>query len=453
VASVVIFLAALALTVRTPASSAVMQPGRRRALFGILKVAGGTLAAAGAVMFRLRGWVTVTKPAIVFDVVTTDPNPRPEWAEARVKAYRRLGRTGVEVSDIALGSGRIHEENDGEAIARRAIERGITYFDTAPDYSGNGSERALGKALQGHRERMFLATKFCTADGHLPPGSRVEDYVGVVEASLKRLRTDYVDLVHIHSCDSLERLLDPNAHEAFDRLRQQGKARFLGVSTHTPNLEAVASAAIDSGRFDVMMLAYHHGAWPRLGEIIHRAAQKDVGVVAMKTLKGAKHRGLDASREERDTYAQAAFKWVLSNPDVGCLVVSFFEHQHVNEYLAASGERPTSADLALLERYDERIAGTHCRPHCGECLDSCPEELPINDVLRYRMYAEDYGWADEGRRLYRQLPKQADVCLACPAPCAGVCPDRIAIRGRMLGTHRLLAAEGTAFSLPRSART
>ena len=87
--------------------------------------------------------------------------------------------------------------------------------------------------------------------------------------------------------------MDPNVHEAFDRLKQQGKARFLGFSTHTPNLVQVANPAIDSGRFDVMMLAYHHGLWPPLPEIIERARrEQDMGVVAMKTLKGAKHHGL-----------------------------------------------------------------------------------------------------------------------------------------------------------------
>ena len=154
--------------------------------------------------------------------------------------------------------------------------------------------------------------------------------------------------------------MDPTCHEAFDRLKEQGKVRFLGVSTHTPGLETVADAAIDSGRFDVMMLAYHYGAWPRLGEIMKRAHEKDVGIVAMKTLKGAKHRGLMEMRPEADSYTQAAFKWVLANPNVSCLVISFFEPQHVDEYLYASGKKLTEADLALLEKYDRLIAGTHC---------------------------------------------------------------------------------------------
>jgi len=140
----------------------------------------------------------------------------------------------------------------------------------------DGAHLALGRAMKGHRDRMFVATKFCTPEGHLPSGAPAATYEKAVEDSLRRLQTDYVDLVHVHACDSVERLLDENTHEAFDRLKEQGKARFIGFSSHTPRLEQVAEAAIDSGRIDVMMLAYHHGAWPRLGEIIRRASQAGV---------------------------------------------------------------------------------------------------------------------------------------------------------------------------------
>ena len=377
-------------------------------------------------------------PPSAAEVVVTDPNPKAGWKDARIRSYRRLGRTDFRASDVSLGSGRIRPEDDGEAIARAAIERGVNYFDTAPDYSATGSEIALGRAMKGHRDRMFVATKFCTAVGHLPPGSSVREYMGVVEGSLTRLQTDHVDLVHIHSCDTVERLLDPNVHEAFDRLREQGKARFLGVSTHTPNLEAVADAALASNRFDVLMLAYHHGAWPKLGDIISRAAAQDVGIVAMKTLKGARHRGMAEFREEADSYAQAVFKWVLSNRDVSCLVISFFAQQHLDEYLHASGKSLSEGDLAVLNRYDELVAGTHCFAHCGACLDSCPESLRINDVLRHRMYFENYGDEKEAMRLYAGLEKQANVCIGCSAPCRGACPEGIPIQERTIGAHRLL---------------
>jgi predicted aldo/keto reductase-like oxidoreductase len=267
----------------------------------------------------------------------------------------------------------------------------------------------------------------------------VAKYKEVVEGSLRRLGTDWVDLVHIHACDTVERLLDPNVHEAFDRLKEEGKARFLGFSSHTPNLEAVADASVDSGRFDVMMPAYHHGAWKDLGAIIARARrEQDMGVVAMKTLKGARHHGLAGFREQADAYSQAAFKWVLSNPDVSCLVISFREYQHVDEYLYASGGGLRPEDVAVLREYDRQILGSYCAPHCGECLDRCPESLPIHDVLRFRMYGEDYGWEKEGIGRYARLERNASACASCSAPCLGSCPVGIPIRERMMGAHDIL---------------
>lgn len=400
--------------------------------------AGFGRAATGAAMGG-KGWATVTGPALWPAVPMTHPEWKDEWKGATVQRYRRLGRTDAKVSDICIGAGPISGDK-GERIVREALDRGVTYIDTAPDYSANGSEDAIGKAIAGRRDELFLATKFCTRIGHLPAGTPVRDYMGAVESSLQRLGTDRVDLVHIHACDSVDRLMDANVHEAFDRLKDQGKARFLGFSSHTPRLEQVANAAVDSGRFDVMMLAYHYGAWPQLGDIVARAhREQDMGVVAMKTLKGAKQRGLEDFQQYADAYSQAAFKWVLSRDDVSCLVISFREYQHVDEYLYASGKPFTQDDAAVLQEYDRQIAGTYCAPHCGACLGTCPEQLPINDVLRYRMYSEDYGFEKEGMQRYAALGRNASVCESCSAPCTGSCPLGLPIQERMTGAHRILS--------------
>jgi predicted aldo/keto reductase-like oxidoreductase len=433
------------------ARAAAAAPGRRRFLTG---VASGVGAALISVMIttllglarglyglgrRGRTWKQVDDEIFGADVVNTHPEWKKAWKGSRIRAHRRFGRTGWNVSDIVLGTGGITGE-EGERIGRLVIERGVNYFDTAPDYSGAGSEEAMGRAMRGHRDGLFVATKFCTPTGHLPAGAPVSAYKSAVEGSLRRLRTDYVDLCHIHSCDTVKRLMDENVHEAFDRLKQEGKVRFLGFSTHTPNLVEVVETAIVSGRFDVMMVAYHHGLWAPLPGLIERARrEQDMGVVAMKTLKGARHHGLAGFREHADAYSQAALRWALSDPGVSCAVISFYELQHVDEYLAASGADLTPEDLAVLQRYDREILGSYCAPHCGVCLDRCPEELPVHDVLRYRMYAESYGWRAEGRRLYARLGKNASACASCSAPCLGSCPVGVPIAQRMEEAHQLLS--------------
>jgi len=147
---------------------------------------------------------------------------------------------------------------------------------------------------------------------------------------------------------------------------------------------------------------------------------------------------MESFRGETEAYSQAAFKWVLSNRDVACLVVSFFELQHVDEYLAASGGALDARDVALLGRYDEGIAGIHCYPHCGDCAGACPLGVPIADVLRHRMYFEDYGTEKLAMQEYARLERNAAVCATCPAPCAGACTHGVPIQERLVGAHRLL---------------
>ena len=412
--------------------------GRRKFLTGGAAVTGGALGVAAATVARVSGWTTVTLPAITAEVEQTAPNPKEAWRGAQVQQYRELGQTGLMVSDISAGSTRLHQNADPVGFLNAMLDRGVNYIDASPDYAPQ-SEAIIKEAIANRdRSKLVLATKFCTSDGHLRQGSSVQEYMTAMESALTRLGTDYIDVAHIHSCDTVDRLMDENVHEAVDRLREQGKVRFMGVSTHTPNLAEVANTAIDSGRFDVMMLAYHHGAWPTQRDIIERAAKQGMGIVAMKTLKGAKHNGLADFQTEKDSYTQAAFKWVLSNPNVSNLVISFHNDQHLDEYLYASGQSLQHSDIAVLEKYDNLIAGTHCFQHCGACLNTCPASVPIHDVLRHRMYFEDYGDQKQAMGLYAQLEHNASACLSCDAPCAGSCPEDIPIRERMMGAHEML---------------
>ena len=421
------------------------RPGRRSFLTATTTAAVGSAAAAaagvGGVLVPHRRWFPVAGKMFA-KMETTTPGPDPAWKGSSVQNYRRLGRTEAMVSDISLGSGRIRDAQ-GKQVAIDAIHRGVNYFDTAPDYSHETSERILGEAMRetGGRENIFLATKFCTADGHLPADAPVSEIIRSVEASLSRLQTDYVDLIHIHSCDDVNRLMSPSTHEAFDRLKEQGKARFLGFSSHTPNLPTVARAAMDSDRFDVMMLAYHWGLWPEISEVMDQAHAMDMGVVAMKTLKGAKDHNLAGFEEGSKSFPQAAFRWVLSNPSVSCLVVSFWEEGQCDEYLYASGESPRDEDMAVLQKYDRLVSADYCRPHCGECLGSCPHGRPIDTILRYDMYLADYRDPERGREKYAKLVHaglDAAGCAACPAPCSGSCPHELPIRAKMVRAHERL---------------
>jgi predicted aldo/keto reductase-like oxidoreductase len=349
------------------------------------------------------------------------------------------------MSDISFGSAGLREPD----VLRAALDRGINYVDTSPDYSDAQSEHSVGVAVKGRRDKVFIASKFCTPKDHLDKDTPVPDIIEAVEESLKRLDTDYVDLIHIHACNDLDRLMAPTFHEAFDKLQQAGKARFMGVSSHTPELETVMTKAVDSGRFDVIMTAYNFANWPTLDEIMVRAHKAGVGVVAMKTLKGAYHTVLgDFTPDERNSFAQAAFKWVNTNPQVSGLVVTITKPAQLDEFLFASGKRAEPADLVLLEKYDRLIANEYCRPGCGECLDSCPAGLPIDDVLRYTMYFDTYGQEREAMKRYGEMTARkghgAELCASCAAPCEQSCPYELPIKKKMARADRLLRLEPAA---------
>jgi len=395
-----------------------------------------TGAAVGGV--ALASGCKYAKELFLLGKVPRATSQSPAWAGSRVRSYRRLGNTGFAMSDISFGCAAL----DKPDVVRRAVERGITYFDTSPDYSLAGSERALGEGIRGlPRDTLFIVSKFCTEHGHLANDTPVKDVIAAVEASLRRLGTDYLDLVHIHAVNDLDRLMAANIHEAFGRLRDAGKVRFLGVSSHTPDLETVMRHAVDSGRFHVIMVAYNFKSWPDLTTIFRRAHGRGVGVVAMKTLKGAQHTQLaDFTPTERESFAQAAFKWVLSNPDVSGLVVSIERNEQIDEYLYASGQALGPNDVALLEKYDRLIARDYCRPGCGACLDACPYGVPVDDVMRHAMYAQHYGWGKEAMRLYAQIdPSQrADHCLSCDAPCEATCSFELPIRDKLARADQFL---------------
>ena len=150
--------------------------------------------------------------------------------------YRRLGTSGLKVSQVGLGCnnfGMRLDQAGTNAVVNACLEHGVTFFDTADVYGGSKSETMLGEALKGHRHEIVLATKFASPMGQGPDqrgGSR-RYIMSAVEASLKRLNTDYIDLYQMHRPDPdtpIEETLS-----ALDDLVTQGKVRYLGNSNFT----------------------------------------------------------------------------------------------------------------------------------------------------------------------------------------------------------------------------
>jgi hypothetical protein len=353
---------------------------------------------------------------------------------------RRLGRTGLEVSEIGFGGYPI----DDPDVLLHALDRGINYVDTANCYRGGGSETAIGRALKGRRDRFVVTTKWCPHHVGKPPRKR--HFLEQLDASLKRLQTDHVDIVLNHEVGrnsdgrGLERLRNPEILEAWAEAKRAGKARFMGASGHDPDLMEIMHWAVDSGHFDVLLCRYSFLDYPEQDRLIARAAAQGVGFVAMKTLAGARGADLDRFRDRHVTFKQAALKWVLANPKVSNLVISIAGRRQVDEYAAAAGRPLTRADNLLLDEYAREFSDQVCR-FSGACMEACPHEVRVADILRFSMYYHEY--RQEGRALqsYARLvaAERAAHCLHCAGFCEQACHYDLPIRTLMLRADATLA--------------
>ncbi len=363
--------------------------------------------------------------------------------------YNEIGGTGLRMSDISMGCGSL----DNVYVVEKALDMGINYFDTAPDYGNGNSESTLGKvfAESSKRQKAIVTSKFCERGPyglHLDTGSSEEKYIAAVEGSLKRLNTDYIDFEMVHAIGEREndaaRLLDPPMLAAAEKLKEQGKIRFLSVSSHGPHgMEVHLEKAIDSGHFDMIMGALNFASFPRLKEILAKAQEKGVGVVVMKTLAGARQEDLSRFQTDDTTLAEAAFKWVFTQPGVNGLIITMKHTMDVERYVVASGKRFTDEDQALLDQYLQSIGRTYCRTGCGECLASCPYDVAIPEILRYDMYFTAYREENMALRSFNRLPTmhQPISCASCIGSCTTGCPYGLPVRDRLLeASHRLQLA-------------
>lgn len=359
-------------------------------------------------------------------------------APPKVGGTRTLGRTGLRVSDIGFGSSSLSGD---EGLVRHALERGITYFDTAESYQDGRAEETLGRALEGRRNDVVLASKTSASRD-----TARDELTRALEGSLRRLRTDRIDVYFNHAVNDVTRLQNPEWPEFVSRARAAGKIRFTGMSGHGGRLVECLDYALDHDLVDVLLVGYNFGQDPAfvqrftrnfdfvavqedLPRVLGKAKSKGVGVVAMKTLRGARLNDMKPFERAEGTFPQAAFRWVLGSPNVDALVVTMRAPEQVDEYLVASGTAgPARADFRLLERYEARNGREQCRYGCRDCETACPVGVPIAEVLRTRMYAEDYGDLALARAEYAQLSAGAAACLSCAhRACTGSCPHGLSL--------------------------
>lgn len=314
---------------------------------------------------------------------------------------KRLGRTGLKVTEIGLGAIPIQRRapEDGTRVVERCLELGINFIDTANGYTD--SEEKIGRAIAGReREELVIATK-----------SARRDKKGVlehVELSLRRLGTDYLDLLQLHNLTTLEELAQVTgpggAMEGLIEAQKAGKVRHIGVTSHS---FANTPAFLQTGLFETIQIPFNFIATDAEREVFPLAQEKGIGVIGMKPFAGG---AIESAR--------LAFKF-LQRYDFVVPIPGIEVIPEIDEVVRIVQERPimTQADETEIERIRGELGTRFCR-RCQYCYP-CPNGIKIalvngvdsfiRRLPRERMLT---GWIAEAL-------SEAQGCQQC-----GVCEER-----------------------------
>lgn len=339
--------------------------------------------------------------------------------------YRTLGRTGLKITTVSFGAMLTPEAE----VIRIALEHGVNYVDTARKYMDGKNEEIVAKALKGRRDKVYVATKT------LPTSKKKEEIIRDVEMSLRSLQTDHVDIIQLHNLVGKERIFIPETREALVRLREQGKVRFFGVTTHKNQAEVLNALVDDPDRFfDTALVAYNFKSEQAVADAIARAAQARVGIIAMKTQAG----GYVTDALGPVSPHQAALKWALQNTHITAAIPGMRDLAELREDIAVMGKSFGNADERILRRYNAAVQSYYCH-FCGKCEAACPRGVAISTINRSLMYAEGYKSSELARSTYREIPVSASAssCLDCSG-CIARCVNGLNIAAKMERARKLL---------------
>jgi len=329
---------------------------------------------------------------------------------------RKLGKTGVEVSCLSLGTNRL----DNQTILRAAFQWGVNYWDTANSYVGGNSEIEIGKFLSKNpdaRKKLFIVTKASGARS-------VADVEERLTSSLKKMNTEYIDLYYgVHGLNDPARLTN-ELKKWVENAKKRKLIRFFGFSIHK-NIPQCLTAAAKLGWIDALMTSYNFRLMQNteITDAVDTCYKAGIGLIAMKTvaLTFNERRKLEAGEKigtEEDkklvshflnrgfTEQQAKIKAVLEDERISSACVGMNNVAALTSNVAAVLDKTklTQADKGILKQYAEAT----CSGYCAGCADICDSALPdmpyVSDIMRYLMYYNNYGDRQHARELFAQIP-------------------------------------------------
>lgn len=341
--------------------------------------------------------------------------------------FRTLGRTGLKITTVSVGAMRTSEV----AVFRAAFDMGINYIDTARVYMDGRNEAIVGEALQGYRDKVYVATK-------VKPGTKEEMRKSINE-SLAGLKLDGVDLLQLHDISAKDGVMNPEYREVLAEAKKNGKTRFIGITVHQNEVETLNNIVDDPEKFfDTVLVTYNFKTYektPAIKEAVARAAQAGIGVIAMKTQGG----GYKTKELGDISPHQAALKFVLNDKNVTAAIPAIVDLSQLKEDIAVMGMQFAETDREILETYAAAISSQYCH-RCSVCAPSCPFAVDIAHINRSLMYAEGYGDLTLARSTYGELSadRGLDQCSACPV-CTAKCVNGLNIAERMKTARTVFA--------------
>lgn len=311
-----------------------------------------------------------------------------------------FGKTGLSVSALGFGGIpliRLGQEKAGDVL-RRAYEKGITFYDTANMYLD--SEEKIGAAFRGVRDKVVIASKSLKRDA--------AGMAGHIDKSLRRLQTDYIDLYQLHQVSKeadWQAIMAPGgAMEALRAAQAAGKIRFIGFSSHSP---AMAVKLAGTGLFSSVQIPFNFIEAAAADELFQAVRSGHLGILAMKPFAG----GMIGN-------AKIAFKFLRQYPDV-LPIPGFDSVAAVDEVVSfyAAENRITPDDLAEMERYRKELGRQFCR-RCEYC-QPCPNGVMITQAMGYRVIAQRMSpaVAVEFCRLPMESTRECNACGDCLEKC------------------------------------
>jgi len=362
--------------------------------------------------------------------------------------YSEYGRTGARVSAVGFGGMRFdksksHEEN--AELLLYAREKGINYFDTAPEYCNDTSEDIFGIALRqmaDSRDSYYVSTKGMPTS--LPTAEKARR---AVEKSIKRLNVDKIDFYHVWCVRSVGQyelaMKKGGQYEELLRCREEGLIGNIVISTHLPGPQI--EDIIRRNEFEGVLLGVNILNFPYRWQSIRAANELGLGVVAMNPLSG----GLIPQHEQQlaflsdgnETPTEAALRFCISCPEITVTLVGFAEKRHIDAAcrVAETAKPYTDDDFDRVSAHVSEKMNALCTG-CGYCMQCCPENIPIANYMQIYNEKPLLGRSDKEMRekidgnyrwgLLVDSPARAGNCVQCAA-CEEACTQHLNIIERL----------------------